>query len=199
MISLKKKFIFIHFPKTGGNSLQNNLIDYSDDEKVCMASHQDGLERYELRNGKFETVKHSTIQDYQNQISAELLDAMFVISAIRNPWDRLISFYFSPHRKVDKWNRDDFLEFINGVKPFEDFVCLARDGKNINRLDFLIRFESLDEDYKKLTNHLDLDYKPLAHRNVSTHKDYRTYYDNELVQLVHSKFQFEIELGNYRF
>ena len=41
MISIKKNFLFIHVPKTGGNSMQNILRDYSEDQIVALAKHQD--------------------------------------------------------------------------------------------------------------------------------------------------------------
>jgi len=50
MISLKYGFIFIHIPKTAGNSIQNVLKLYSEDKIVCTAPYQDGVERFELRS-----------------------------------------------------------------------------------------------------------------------------------------------------
>ena len=61
MISTQKKFLFIHVPKTGGNSIQNILHEYSEDEIVASAKHQDGVERFEVRNSKYNIRKHSTL------------------------------------------------------------------------------------------------------------------------------------------
>jgi len=35
MISLKHHFLFIHVPKTGGNSIQNILADYDAMHQAC--------------------------------------------------------------------------------------------------------------------------------------------------------------------
>ena len=42
--------LFLHIPKTAGNSIQNILRDYSEDEIVARGG-QDGLERFEVRAG----------------------------------------------------------------------------------------------------------------------------------------------------
>jgi hypothetical protein len=199
MISLDKQFIFVHFPKTGGNSLQNNLLRYSADEKVCLGAHQDGQERFGLRNQQHNFVKHSTISDYKDQLPSSLFEKMFVFSTIRNPWERLISYYFSPHRKVDKWDKGKFIKLVGQVKPFEDFVCIKEGEWLVNCLDYLIRFEALNEGYQEIAKRLDLEYEPLVHRNASEREDYKIYYDDELKELIETKFQFEINLGNYSF
>ena len=53
MLSIKKKFLFIHIPKTAGDSIQNVLKHYSEDEIVCLNHLPDGLERFEVRNKNF--------------------------------------------------------------------------------------------------------------------------------------------------
>ncbi len=50
MLSLKNNFLFIHLPKTAGNSIQGNLQHYSEDDVVCLNDLQDGIERVEIRN-----------------------------------------------------------------------------------------------------------------------------------------------------
>jgi len=96
MLTIRKKFLFIHVPKTAGNSIQNILKEYSEDEIVAKASHQDAVERFEIRGVHPGLKKHSTLRKYKARLEPELFSSLFKFSTIRNPWDRLISLYFTP-------------------------------------------------------------------------------------------------------
>jgi len=127
MISSSHKFIFIHSPKTGGNSIQAALNEYSDDELVTSDDHQDGKERFSLKNEKFKgLVKHSGLQDYWDAMGADL-DAYRIFTTIRNPFDRIVSFYFSPHRGNVVWDENEFKRFVKTVPSLETFLLL-REG-----------------------------------------------------------------------
>ena len=43
---MQKKFLFIQITKTAGNSIQNVLKHYYEDEIVCLKPLQDGVERF---------------------------------------------------------------------------------------------------------------------------------------------------------
>ena len=216
MLSLQKKFLFIHIPKTAGDSIENFLKDYSDDEIICQAKNKDGIEQLNVLNKKYNTNKHSTLFDYKTVLDSETYSTLFKFAAIRNPWDMMISFYFSPYRDVTKWDRKDFLKLLKKVKPLRHFLCkittLERRleeklGIRINignkkigdEIDFLIRFEQLDNDFKLVCEKLDIPYSPLPKKNKSSHKHYSTYYDDKLKEAVRKKFIDEIKYGNYEF
>jgi len=199
LISLQKRFLFIHIPKTGGNSIQNVLRNYSEDKIVTIGKHQDGVERFEVRNDHYAISKHSTLPEYREVIDQETFRQLYKFATVRNPWDMMISFYFSPHRQVDEWDRDAFLNLLRQVHPVRHYISTA-DQLDLGReMDFIIRFEQLNEDFAKICNQLELPLEDLPVRNKSNRKHYAAYYDEELVGLVRKKFHEEIEFGHYEF
>jgi hypothetical protein len=98
MISLSHGFLFIHIPKTAGNAIQNVLKQYSEETIVTIAPYQDRVERFEVRSGEYEIRKHSGLAEYQSRLGKSVTDQLFKFTCVRNPWERAISFFFSPHR-----------------------------------------------------------------------------------------------------
>jgi len=209
MISIAKKFLFIHVPKTGGNSIQNILRDYSDDDIVCLAEYQDGVERFEVRNKDYDVTKHSTLAHYKSILDPNLYNSLFKFATIRNPWDLMVSFYFSPHRGIQEWDRDNFLNLLHSVSTLRYYICDGPDRNGFGPLDyeeqidadidFLIRFECIENDFKGVCEKLQIPFSCLPKRNISKRTHYSEYYDEELIEMVRDKFEEEIKLGNYVF
>lgn len=202
MISIQKQFLFIHVPKTGGNSIQNILKCYSEDEIVINGAHQDGIERFGLRNPTYEISKHSPLSQYQSVMEPDIFNALFKFAVIRNPWDMLVSFYFSPHGGVREWNRDDFLSMVTRIPTMRYFIT-GPHSQSRHRLDgdidFLMRFERLDEDFMVVCEKTGIPHVQLPHRNKSERAHYSHYYDEELKEVVRNKFGEEIDFGGYHF
>jgi len=93
MHSERHRLIYLHPPKTGGNSIQSVLLPFSDDRKV-LVGHQDGRDRFEVR-GPATASKHATLADYASSLD---IAAYRVAISVRHPFDRAVSFFFSPHR-----------------------------------------------------------------------------------------------------
>jgi len=214
MISLEYKFLFVHVPKTGGNSIQNILAEYSEDTLITTEKHQDGVERFELRNSTYKLKKHSKLSRYRKLLPADLYRQLFKFATIRNPWDKMISMYFSPHRSTGTWDREDFIRLIKRAPTLQDYVTLpsfrdrlekklglpARPRPLDRDIDYLIRFENLNDDFNEVCRRTGLPAVPeLPVRNRGNRKHYSHYYDDELRDMVAQKFMNEIEFGGYIF
>lgn len=200
MLAQSRRFLFVHVPKTGGNSIQNILRDYSEDEIVCAEEHQDGVERFELRNAAFGFSKHSPLSGYKNELPSDLYGLLRKYACVRNPWERAISFYFSPHRKVTSFSREAFADFIATVPPMTHYLRES-EGQPLasipGNFDHLIRFEDIQGGFDILCEQLDIPRQALPVRNKSARDGVREYYDEDTTELVRRLFLEDIQLFGY--
>ncbi len=209
MISVQKRFLFVHIPKTGGNSLQGLLKKYSEDMIVSTAAHHDGIERFEVRNCNYPIKKHSTLSEYKNVLESELFDSLYKFAVIRNPYERMVSYYFSPHFSRDRWDREEFRGLVKKARTVRDYIRLQRsppsfffrkrrfsgDGSLDDDIDLLIKYENLEKEVESLCDRLSLEYQRLARRNSSVRCHYSEYYDRDMREMVREKFREGMEFG----
>lgn len=210
MISISKRFVFIHVPKTGGNSLFQALREYSNERIITPGPHQDGIERFGTKNDSYpEIVKHSSLSEHHRALPPEVFRSLYKFAILRNPWERMISWFFSPHRQLPQenrraghgggeWDREHFLRFLGRRETTRHYTCLALAPTLAHDLDFLMRFEQLDEHFATVCRQLDIPARPLPRYNRSTREHYAHYYDDELEALVGEMFHEEIAFGGYR-
>ena len=200
MISLQKRFLFVHIPKTAGNSIQSVLRDYSEDELVALRKEQDGIERFGLRNPNYKIKKHSTLSEYYNALGSEQFRRLYKFTCVRNPWDRMVSYYFTPTQKPENWNRKKFRETISKAVSVPDYLRLDNgDANPFAHVDCIMRFENLADDFRGVCDAIGISPPDLPQYNRSNREHYSKYYDNELRELVRARFAAEIERFNYSF
>lgn len=202
MLSRSHRFLFIHIPKTAGNSIQRALLPYSEDRMVTLAPYQDGIDRFEIRSPRLDVHKHSTLAEYRAKLSDQEYADLFVFHVIRNPWDRCVSHFFSPHRGPVDWSENLFAEFIEQVvRPAEMYVASGPDDANpFGNAHAVIRFEHLEEEFLDVCRKISLPPMTLPHANKSGHIDYRVYFKSDrLIEAVARKFTAEIEQFGYGF
>ncbi|QBQ54828.1 sulfotransferase family 2 domain-containing protein [Nitrosococcus wardiae] len=200
MIGIYHQFIFVHIPKTAGNALQSVLSAYSEDTLVA-GNNKDGVHRFGLYSA-YGTIKHSTLTDYFAALGPESFWSKRKFSCVRNPWDRAISFYFSPHRRCDTWDRNEFIRMLDEIHPMSTYLRLPTDAAGMrpdDNLDFIIRYEQLNEDFSRLCDILDIPGRSLPVLNQGNRRPYFDYYDPELIQIVTDRFWEDIEVFGYKF
>jgi len=200
MISFQKRFLFVHIPKTAGNSIQSVLRDYSEDEIVALRGEQDGIERFGLRNPDYKIKKHSTLAEYRAALGEDRFHRLYKFTCVRNPWDRMVSYYFRPTRDLMSWNRKEFKKMILNVFSVADYLRLAEGEEDpFRNVDYVMRFETLVDDFRHVSAALDIPAAPLPQYNRSSREHYAKYYDDELRELVRKRFAPEIERFGYTF
>src|SRR5213075_2070353 len=166
MISLQKGFLFVHIPKTAGNSIQSILRGYSEDQLVALRKEQDGIERFGLRNPKYDIKKHSTLNQYRAALGDEQFHGLYKFTCVRNPWDRMVSYYFTPTQIPESWNRKKFGEIISKAVSVPDYLRLE-DGEDdpFANVDYIMRFENLADDFGAVCTAIDISSPTLPQYN----------------------------------
>ena len=200
MISLQKRFLFVHIPKTAGNSIQSALRDYSEDQLVALRKEQDGIERFGLRNPNYKTKKHSTLGEYRDALGNEQFRSLYKFTCVRNPWDRMVSYYFTPTQSPETWDRKKFRNIISKAVSVADYLRLDRNEEDpFANVNYIIRFENLADDFRTVCATLGISPETLPRYNRSSREHYSKYYDDELRELVRMRFAAEIERFGYMF
>jgi len=181
MIHHKLKFLYIEIPKTGTTTISTALK--SD---------------YDLA-----TWRHRTFLQYRDEYPVKA-KKYFKFSFVRNPWDRLVSQF---HFNRGKFGMENY-SFRDHVQAFYDDRVVGRGGAHLAWLvdennnmavDFVGRFENLQEDFNIICDKIGIPQQELPRKNATKHKHYTEYYDDETKELVAKKYAEDIEYFGYEF
>jgi len=168
----------------------------------------DGVESMETRNS-YGLDKHASCQEWVDSLGTKAYRQHLVFSVVRNPWDRIVSHFF--HKRKWKEGKTDFdensffhwLQTAKSIKSEVHYKAPRALGfllsKPIFGLDYILRLESLDDDWNRLCTLLKIPYLPLNQRNRGEHDNYRQYYNSATYKMVTELCQWEIDHFDYRF
>lgn len=173
----KYSLIFLHLPKTGGNSVSRALLPFSDD-RMYVGPRQDGVDTFGIQ-GRATQKKHARLSSYEQTLGNNLLDVQRVAITLRDPVERAVSYYFSPHRwkrrspgngnvKIlePKWSFNDFCTTIEPLASLHDMLEI---NGQIRLPDFVLFYTHLNTDVHRLAvkTGIPLPAGSIPHANVS--------------------------------
>jgi hypothetical protein len=212
IISPGRQFIFVHIPKTGGTSMALALEARAHRDDILIGD----TPKAQKRKGRLKDLgaagrlwKHSTLADIDGALPPDELAAMFVFTLVRNPWDRMVSYYHwlrdqrFDHPAVALAKATDFAGFVLHPQtvaslkaaPYRSYVTDASGGERAT----FVRLEALEQDLKPVSQHLGFDLI-LPHANASERpKAYRTAYTDQTVKAVSEMCAEDIARFTYAF
>lgn len=231
MISHANKCVFVHIPKSAGTSVIATLKDANDYEnyKALRQNFRPDDNKFTPPPPHLRAYDHVTY----GLIDEQAFNSYFKFAFVRNPWDRIVSEYkYRRHPGMRSFKKFLFKAFpipswtdeYCHVIPQYDFLY-SEDGKLL--VDFVGKFENIDEGYAHIRKQLGLPPKKLPHKNRSlslfrrdnnlyqilktikdamsieqkrnTFKHYTEYYDAETIEFVEQLYIRDVETFNYSF
>ena len=162
MLIHNMKVIFVHVPKTAGQSIEHAFLHR-------LGESWETRQAYLLRSNDDQAVgpprlAHLTASEYRDlgHVSQAQFDSYFKFGFVRNPWARLASEYRFRRSRIGtsfrNWLLRDFPQpgfddMWRHVMPQSTYLFDA-DGRIV--VDFIGRFETLEQDYRTVAERLDI-------------------------------------------
>ena len=155
-------------------------------------------------------------KEAKEKFGKERWDEYLKFSIVRNPWDLVVSNYFFPWfhkdgKTVDfktwltRWRENPV--WRNSVKANAVPQLNAISINNKIVMDYIIRYETLNEQWKDVANMLgantvlenDWNHRLEEHSYLKERKDYTFYYDDDLRRIVARRYKKDIDYFGYKF
>ena len=192
MIVEDKKCVFLHIPKCAGSSIEKALGDIPTEE---LHAKNNGEFKYKI--------------NYQHAFPDEIpnLDQYWSFCFVRNPWDRMVSYYEHMRRLNLFGKQHTFGAFVRGLEddfkkisfrrphPARYFAMPAHTWAQ--KADYVGKFESIHTDWKVIASKFSL--PKLTHINQSKHINYAFYYDETTIDIVRNYYAIDIDKYGYKY
>jgi len=200
-ISDKYKTIFVHIPKTGGQSINRMLELEAKKEHLISVTEP--------------ILQHILPAEIKKRIPAKKWNTYYKFTIIRNPYEKCLSdflwfkFQFCPRFDIPVTTFGETFQkhleyrknivnqgkytgmFDNHFIPMVDYL------KDID-YDKICRFENLTEDIEDVKKHIN-NTNELKKINATNHTNYQSYYDDTCRQLVEEMYGEDIKYFGYSF
>ncbi|MEM6408302.1 MAG: sulfotransferase family 2 domain-containing protein [Pseudomonadota bacterium] len=212
--SARHNYLFIHIPKTGGTSMALALEARAARDDIMLCDTPKALRRRKRVAGVQSSGrlwKHARLRDLYGLLTQDQIDAAQVFTMVRNPWDRMVSYYHwlqdqsFEHAAVALAKRLDFSAFLNHpqtrasfqTNPYTSYVK-TRDG--VDACALFVRLEHLEEDLPRLEALIGLKLRPFPHENASQRRPaFQSYYKDADRELLAALCASDIERFGYVF
>ena len=225
MICYELSCLYVHIPKTAGQSVEQFFMDRlglsweNDRDRLLLGNNTDPQKGTEK-------LSHLSAAEYTRcgYIDQAGFDQLFKFSFVRNPWERIVSEY----RYRNYFHHRSFRDFLRHRLPAPGWddkyrhimsqFDMLHDEQGRLLVDFVGRFETLQADFDRVCAQLGIEESRLPHRNPSDKKsrnlkrwirnclyfngenskqDFVEFYDAETTAIVRGMYHRDIEAFGY--
>jgi hypothetical protein len=225
IISHYRKFIFFEYPKSATSSIKTLIFPYLYREYCGLGRYLIYFGKRtakKILGRKTSTWPFGGVGDpawrkvipqahFTDNIYNSKVDEYFKFSIVRNPFDKMVSAYKHGAWGVVDHTKEPFEDFVRSLLPggIREIKYLTDPGLNhfvpwtrmfdMNRTDFIMRFENIDQDIKYVKKKIKVT-ENLEKLNISRKsRDYRSYYTQETRAIVAEIFKKDLEVFGYCF
>lgn len=213
IISRRRRFIFVHVPKTGGTALSLALEARAAKDDILIGD----TPKARARAGRWKGVKttgrvwkHSTLSDVVGLVTPEEIEDFLTVTLVRNPWDRAVSYYHwlraqgFAHPAVGLAKALDFGGFlahsqIRATFRLWPYGAHLRLPSGQEKASLFIRLEHFAEEVRPFEAHLGFRLALPRANESERGRDWRPYYSDETAALVAEDCAEDIARFGYRF
>jgi len=183
MIDHDRKLLFIHIARTGGTSIECALV---------------GEDWWNIQS----ETKHLSARQARKYYGEKIWNSYTKFSVVRNPWNRVVSMWATGWWHDTELTKDASLEdFVRRLKPhqYETYNSLCYYDILNEEIDYILRFESLQEDFDVMLKNIGVQKIILPHKEARVHKHYRELHSKKAKLLVGEIFADDILKYGYNF
>ena len=205
IVSHHHRFIFAAVPKTGTHSVRRALREHLGDEDV----EQVGLfvdKRFPWEDLAAIRHGHLALRQVRPYLGEEAFSSYFKFAFVRNPFDRFVSYCAFMLRGGDVFQRQprEAMRHFLFEEPPEHHILfqpqasllVGEDGRTL-LTDRVGRVEDMQGSYDAICAGIGIPSRALDRVNGSSRGDYRSYYDQALIDGVAARYARDLELFGY--
>jgi hypothetical protein len=206
IISHQHKYIFFAVPKTATHSIRDALRlskGIEDWEQQMLFGSQslpiDGIAK--IGHG------HISAREIEPVLAPDQWEQYFKFAFVRNPFDRFVSAcaFLNRHNPQFKQRPNEWMKVAMSRAQFRQRVLIRPQYEQLINvddelaLDFVGRYETLQDSLNHILDHLSLPKALLEVHNQSDHYSYRHYYDDALMHQVKEFYKQDLDTFGYCF
>ena len=204
IVSHKHRFIFFAQPRTGTHAVRAALQPHLDADDWQQQALTETLSLPILDLARIGH-GHISLQQAQTSLPSEILRQYFKFAIVRNPYDRYVSIctFMNKHNPGYAGRETAFMNVALTRPRFRrrvmvrPQVALLANGDGTVGMDFVGRYERLQQSFDRVCERIGIPPSRLPHLNASRHADYGSYYDKALLNRVNDFYRADFEQFGY--